>query len=450
MMVRLTPSLKLRKMLDKISLKQLRRNKSLASLVSGALLCVCLVFITISLIHSDSKFYKPGEIDYSYHSPDSESSPVRSGQFESLKKILYFNKYFHLTDWRFGFGQEPFISSNCPVTNCYVTDDRSLLSSISEYDAILFHARDMDKRVIQVPNQERRKQNQVYVFFLMESPLNDGLNYTNKRFHNFFNWTMTYRLDSDIYRPYGWLSESNSEEVYPSPKLQWMTPPEMGTEQIRTKHKKTKMVAWIVSNCNTHSNREDYVELLKKHVEVDTFGACGDRECGRAEDHNSQECNNMLEGEYRFYLSFENSFCAGYVTEKFYKALSIDIIPIVMGGADYTEHAPPQSYINVLDYESPKDLADYLIHLANNREEYEAYFWWKKHYKVHSDERGRAAQSMCKLCEKLNEGSIETKSYETLGKWWWGGGKCKNKGHVPWYRPKSKWSDKILQFLPAG
>ena len=87
------------------------------------------------------------------------------------------------------------------------------------------------------------------------------------------------------------------------------------------------------------------------------------------------------------------------MTEKFYKALSIDIIPIgksgsmqdiwivykikchnlfsVMGGADYREHAPPQSYINVLDYESPKDLADYLIHLANNREEYEAYFWWK-------------------------------------------------------------------------
>ena len=48
-----------------------------------------------------------------------------------------------------------------------------------------------------------------------------------------------------------------------------------------------------------------------------------------------------------------------------------------MGGADYTKHAPPHSYINVLDYESPKELADYLIHLANNREEYEAYFWWK-------------------------------------------------------------------------
>ena len=35
--------------------------------------------------------------------------------------------------------------------------------------------------IFQVPSQERRKSNQRYVFFLMESPLNDGLNYTNKR-----------------------------------------------------------------------------------------------------------------------------------------------------------------------------------------------------------------------------------------------------------------------------
>ena len=49
----------------------------------------------------------------------------------------------------------------------------------------------------------------------------------------------------------------------------------------------------------------------------------------------------------------------------------------VMGGANYTDHAPPGSYINVLDYESPKELAEHLMHLANNEEEYMAYFWWK-------------------------------------------------------------------------
>ena len=42
----------------------------------------------------------------------------------------------------------------------------------------MFHSNTISN---QVPSQERRKSNQVYVFFLMESPLNDGLNYTNKR-----------------------------------------------------------------------------------------------------------------------------------------------------------------------------------------------------------------------------------------------------------------------------
>ena len=45
--------------------------------------------------------------------------------------------------------------------------------------------------------------------------------------------------------------------------------------------------------------REDYVEILKRYVEVDIFGACGDRECGRTEDHNTRECDQMLERDYR-------------------------------------------------------------------------------------------------------------------------------------------------------
>ena len=73
--------------------------------------------------------------------------------FNSSKKILYFNKYFHLTDWRFGFGHDPFISAGCPQANCFVTNDRKLLGSLADFDAILFHARDMDRRVIQVSCQ---------------------------------------------------------------------------------------------------------------------------------------------------------------------------------------------------------------------------------------------------------------------------------------------------------
>lgn len=49
--------------------------------------------------------------------------------------------------------------------------------------------------------------------FLMESPLNDNFPY--ERFQNYFNWTMTYRRDSDFYRPYGWVAPKNWTWHYP-------------------------------------------------------------------------------------------------------------------------------------------------------------------------------------------------------------------------------------------
>ena len=39
--------------------------------------------------------------------------------FNSSKKILYFNNFFHIKDWNFGFGLKPF--SSCPVSSCFVT-----------------------------------------------------------------------------------------------------------------------------------------------------------------------------------------------------------------------------------------------------------------------------------------------------------------------------------------
>jgi len=192
------------------------------------------------------------------------------------------------------------------------------------------------------------------------------------------------------------------------------------------------------------------VELLKRHIDVDVFGSCGTKQCGRNNEHHSDQCKEMLERDYRYYLSFENSFCNGYVTEKFYKGLDLDLIPIVMGGSDYTNRAPPNSYINVLDFETPKDLADYLIRLANNETEYQQYFWWKDHYVVHNDQRLRSAQAICNLCEKLNRDDIETKFYDTMGPWWWGLGHCARKGQVPWNIPKSKWSERILKHFPLG
>ena len=58
--------------------------------------------------------------------------------------------------------------------------------SMGNFDAIVFHIRDMDNGHIPMPNQKRRRPNQRYVMFLMESPLNDMFPY--EKFGDFFNW----------------------------------------------------------------------------------------------------------------------------------------------------------------------------------------------------------------------------------------------------------------------
>ena len=53
---------------------------------------------------------------------------------KSVKKILFYTPFFHMTDWEFGFGQKPFKDFKCPVTNCFTTNNRSLLSE-SEFSS---------------------------------------------------------------------------------------------------------------------------------------------------------------------------------------------------------------------------------------------------------------------------------------------------------------------------
>ena len=52
--------------------------------------------------------------------------------------------------------------------------------------------------------------------------------------------------------------------------------------------------------------------------------------------------------------------CPDYVTEKMFEALQHDIVPVVLGGADYAATFPAHSFINMRDFRSMADLAQYL------------------------------------------------------------------------------------------
>lgn len=233
---------------------------------------------------------------------------------------------------------------------------------------------------------------------------------------DYFNLSMTYRLDSHVPLAY-----MKSIEL-PKGKQHNLS----HIFQRVKRYPKKKLVAWFVSHCKTVSDRESYVKELKRFISVDVFGACGPLKCGPMNaKYSALECSMMLERDYKFYLSFENSICKDYVTEKFERTLRYDIIPVTLGGANYSQVAPPHSHINALEFSSPEQLAMYLKYLAKNEEEYLKYFEWKTKYTTHNYVDNRR-DAFCRLCAIIN-GKIPYKRHIDFKSWWLPEGVCLNK-----------------------
>ena len=99
-----------------------------------------------------------------------------------------------------------------------------------------------------------------------------------------------------------------------------------------------------------------------------------------------------------------------------------NVVPIVMGGANYTKLAIPGSYINVLDFKTVKDLADYLHYLDKNSTAYNEYFKWRQKYQT------VVLPFFCSFCEVLS--SHTPKAHTDLTEFWVTRGKCKEKDQM--------------------
>lgn len=162
------------------------------------------------------------------------------------------------------------------------------------------------------------------------------------------------------------------------------------------------------------------------YIKVDIYGGCGDKSCPRSTE---TSCWDMIEKDYYFYLSFENSICVDYVTEKFFNALNKTVVPITLSGADYVKAAgaPKHSYINAYkDYRDPAALARYLQKLMDDPEMYSSHFWWKDFYRVDTSSQSSAEKSFCEACQKLHENSGDEKVYKDMEEWWVHKSKCKH------------------------
>ncbi|CAJ0607768.1 unnamed protein product [Cylicocyclus nassatus] len=109
-----------------------------------------------------------------------------------------------------------------------------------------------------------------------------------------------------------------------------------------------------------------FIYYSQKYFPIDIYGACGELKCPRRGN-----CINDLNEEYHFYIAFKNLICKDYVTEKLWnQGYQYDIVPIVLKRTLVEKLAPPNSFIAADDFNTTKDLADYLHYLMRNKSAY--------------------------------------------------------------------------------
>ncbi len=346
-------------------------------------------------------------------------------QKNETKTILVWNAAERAEVRSFGKGKDVFANQNCSYTRCEIVDNR-MERPLEHYDAIVvvFNSEFTSANQVKMPGfQYERKKSQRLVFFTQEPPTALLPHYNMTQLANFFNWTMTYRSDADIRLLYGRIiPKENAPRTLEEVK---QLREKDRDSVVKPSHNKTKTIAWMVTHCDTHGQREAFIEELVKYIEVDVYGPCGTLSCPRHSIYISvPSCYDLLESTYKFYLSFEKTICPDYVTENFFKTLGRNIVPIVYGGADYTQHAPPHSYIDARKFK-PKELAGFLKILDENDDLYNEYFWWKDYYSVESTLDERSRHAFCDLCQKLHEAEDgDYQSYPDLDSQWGNGNQC--------------------------
>merc|ERR1711970_702053 len=166
----------------------------------------------------------------------------------SYKYILTWCEAYGGKNYGWRLGSDRFIEAGCAQPNCYLTSNRSLLDSVAQFDAIMFHQRSFSWR--DAPNPEERRAGQRYIHWMFESPAHLNYDITPlSELSNYFNWSMTYRLDSTFPAPYG-----SFENIAPHPRGPKLSDliRQFGKNNPHLASKvqsEKSLVTWFVSNC---------------------------------------------------------------------------------------------------------------------------------------------------------------------------------------------------------
>ena len=366
---------------------------------------VLVIFLSLCFISLIGYFIEPSIPQYM---GVSNRYPIPAVAVRETSKCQNMTKPYKILIWTNTHNVFPFykkifqkdkIPNSCPSCKCQFTTNKS---EVTTSEVVVFSLLNLEEGF---PNY--RSPDQIWAVYNDEAPQRSygepihGLNTLKGK----FNMTITYRYDSDVVHPYGEITRHPNPPTFT--ELQWKI-----AQKMKTKH---LPIAWVVSHCDAYSKRDVIVKEMKQYLSIDIYGKCGKLDCGKSPNNEEmgQSCWDLIEEKYYFYLSFENSYCHDYVTEKLYDALDRFVVPIVFAKLDtgYVQRLPPRSFINVADYDSVQELTTYLMKLINNPRDYESYFNWKLQYKVLLRNNLE-----CDLCDRLHKG-FKPRTYD-IKNWW--------------------------------
>ena len=315
------------------------------------------------------------------HTPRYFTTIVPTNTFPQQEKlILGYTKWFgKMGEWSLDF-------SHCEH-KCKLSTNKSMLPNAA---MLLFEQKHLRSKTIPntLPHQYR-------VILDFESP-GFVFNRFKPTWNNLFNITVTYRRGSTI-----------QHSIYQHRHI--FEKREIPLEPQNYSAGKTKDMIAYVSNCHSVGyNRLHLMRELHNHnLTLDLFGKCGKTDKGKNDD-----------SRHRFYLSFENSLCQDYITEKFFKVLLSDqyLIPVVMGGEsieDYLQVAPPDSFIHVENFTSIEQLAEYLKFVASDADSFNRHHKWRETFKSVPG----VPLPACELC-RIAHDKPSLPASDHLSQWW--------------------------------
>ncbi|XP_041969580.1 alpha-(1,3)-fucosyltransferase C-like [Aricia agestis] len=339
----------------------------------------------------------------------------------------------------FGDGTFPFIDNRCSNTNCYLTTNKTFLGDYTNFDAIVFNTKYMrDWRNKKLP--ARRSVTQKYIFH--STITSDDAPVCNVITDGYFNWTCTYKMDSDIFNPMVEVLDLEGNYVAPKSSVDWETSSDTLLDTtIRISHNKTKAMAWIVDRCDTRNDRLAFARKLQKalkemSLDFDIYG-CGFLDCPK------DNCMKVIR-DYYFYYAAEESDAMDYITKEVLRAFHTLTVPVVRGGADYKKFLPARSYIDSKST-SMDSLVAWIDHAIRDPLTYKHFHLWRKYYRVRAV---NPFQGLCRICMAVNDKAFNRHSVKNNFRMWWNNGplfeRCLPKSaeslsHVLSYANKTVW-----------